>query len=160
MGARSAGILLFRVEHGRLEVLLAHPGGPLWAKKDLGAWSIPKGEHGGDEDPAAAALREFHEETGVSAPDGDLIALGEARLKSGKIVSAWGLEGELDVTRLRSNTFEMQWPPRSGKTQEFPEIDRAEWFDPETAREKINPAQAVFVDRLHTALHDAGRLTD
>ena len=125
-----------------------HPGGPFWAKKDAGAWSIPKGEYGDDEDPRACALREFAEETGTRLPDGALDDLGSVRLKSGKLVLAFALEGDLDPAAISSNTFELEWPPRSGRTQSFPEIDRAGWFDLPTAREKLNPAQAAFVDRL------------
>jgi predicted NUDIX family NTP pyrophosphohydrolase len=142
---RSAGVLLRRAEDGA--VLLVHPGGPFWARKDAGAWSIPKGEHGDDEDPEACARREFLEELGASAP-AELVDLGTVRQKNRKQVRAFYGEGDLDVERVVSNTFEMEWPPRSGKTAEFPEIDRAEWFDVETAREKLNPAQAEFLDRL------------
>ena len=147
-GKRSAGILLFRRRGGGLEVLLVHPGGPLWAKKDLGVWSIPKGEYDDGEDPQACALREFEEETGSAPAPGELVELGEVRQASGKLVRAWALEGDFDPSTLRSNTFTMQWPPRSGRLQEFPEVDRAEWFTLEQARERINPAQAAFLDRL------------
>lgn len=145
---RSAGILLYR-RTPSLEVLLVHPGGPFWAKKDLGVWSIPKGEYDDDEDPLACALREFEEETGtrLEAPP-DPVDLGTVRQKSGKVVQAWAVEGDLDVASVRSNTFEMEWPPRSGQTRSFPEVDRAEWFSLEAARERINPAQAAFLDRL------------
>ena len=142
---RSAGVLLRRAEDGA--VLLVHPGGPFWARKDAGAWSIPKGEHGDDEDPEACARREFLEELGASAP-AELVDLGTVRQKNRKEVRAFYGEGDLDVDGIVSNTFEMEWPPRSGKTAEFPEIDRAGWFDVETAREKLNPAQAEFLDRL------------
>lgn len=150
MTAPSAGILLFRRPAGRLEVLLVHPGGPFWAKKDDGAWSIPKGEHDADEDPRAAALREFEEELGSPAPSSPdaLLDLGTVRQKAGKQVAAWAVEGDLDCAAIRSNTFEMEWPPRSGRRQSFPEIDRAEWFDLETAARKINPAQAELLERL------------
>ena len=141
---RSAGVLLRRAD-GR--VLLVHPGGPFWAKKDLGAWSIPKGEHGDDEDPEACARREFAEELG-SEVAGDLVDLGTVRQKNRKEVRAFLGEGEVDVDAVVSNTFEMEWPPRSGRRHEFPEIDRAEWFTVEEAREKLNPAQAEFLDRL------------
>jgi len=147
MPKRSAGILLFRRTGPRLEVLLAHPGGPLWKNKDEGTWSIPKGEYGDDEDPLAAAQREFQEETGVTLA-GDFIPLGEIRQRSGKIVTAWALEHDLDPAGIHSNTFSMIWPPRSGKLQEFPEIDRAEWFSLPAARHKINPAQAELLERL------------
>ena len=146
--ARSAGILLFRRAGAAVEVLLLHPGGPLWARRDDGAWAIPKGEYEPGEEPLAAARREFEEETGGPLPDGEALALGEVRLKSGKRVIAWALEGDLDPTAIRSNTFAMQWPPRSGQIQEFPEVDRAGWFTPAGARVKLNPAQAEFVDRL------------
>jgi predicted NUDIX family NTP pyrophosphohydrolase len=147
-GKRSAGILLFRRRDGELEVLLVHPGGPFWASKDLGAWSIPKGEHDPDEDARACALREFEEETGSAPSPGDLADLGEVRQKAGKAVHAWAVEGDLDPATIRSNTFTMQWPPRSGQMKEFPEVDRAEWFALDAARERINPAQAAFLDRL------------
>jgi predicted NUDIX family NTP pyrophosphohydrolase len=142
---RSAGVLLRRTGDG--SVLLVHPGGPFWARKDLGAWSIPKGEHDDDEDPEACARREFLEELGVSAPS-ELVDLGTVRQKNRKEVRAYYGEGDLDVDGVVSNSFEMEWPPRSGRRQSFPEIDRAEWFDVETAREKLNPAQAAFLDRL------------
>jgi predicted NUDIX family NTP pyrophosphohydrolase len=152
-GKRSAGILLYRLTGGAPEVLLVHPGGPFWARKDAGAWSIPKGEHGDDENPQACARREFAEETGTALPDGALADLGTARLKSGKLVSAWAAEGDLDPRQIRSNTFELEWPPRSGRVQSFPEVDRAGWFGLETAREKLNPAQAPFLDRLAALLN-------
>jgi predicted NUDIX family NTP pyrophosphohydrolase len=132
------------------EVLLVHPGGPFWANKDAGAWSIPKGEYEeGAEDPLECALREFEEELGSSPPArGALTPLGEVRQKSGKRVTAWAAEGDIDPGGIRSNTFTMEWPPRSGREQEFPEIDRAAWFPLDEARERINPAQAAFLDRL------------
>jgi predicted NUDIX family NTP pyrophosphohydrolase len=145
---RSAGIVLYRVADGGPEVLLVHPGGPFWAKKDLGAWSIPKGEYEPDEDPRACALREFEEETGAALPPGELIDLGDVKQKGGKVVSAWAAEGDLDAEAVRSNTFTMEWPPRSGRTVEFPEIDRAGWFGVEAGREKLVAAQAEFLDRL------------
>jgi len=146
---RSAGILLHRRSgDGALEVLLVHPGGPFWAKKDLGAWSIPKGEHEDGEDARAAALREFEEELGSPAVEGELVDLGEVRQKSGKVVTAWALEGDIDADAIRSNTFEMEWPPRSGRMREFPEVDRAAWFGLDEARERILPAQAPLLDRL------------
>ena len=146
---RSAGILLHRrAEDGALEVLLVHPGGPFWAKKDAGAWSIPKGEHGDDGEPLAAALREFAEELGSPPPDGDLVDLGEVRQRGGKIVIAWALEGDTDADAARSNTFTMEWPPRSGRMREYPEVDRAAWFALDAARERILPAQAPLLDRL------------
>ena len=147
---RSAGILLHRRGDDGLEVLLVHPGGPFWAKKDLGAWSIPKGEHDDAEEALECALREFEEETGSRPDAGELDDLGTVRQKSGKVVHAWALEGDLDADAIRSNTFTMEWPPRSGRTSEFPEVDRAAWFAVEAARERINPAQAAFLDRLMT----------
>ena len=154
MAARSssAGILLHRRGEAGAEVLLVHPGGPFWARKDLGVWSIPKGELDEGEDPRACALREFAEETGTRLPDGTLDDLGSVRQKSGKEVTAFAVAGDLDPATVVSNTFELEWPPRSGRTQEFPEIDRAEWFGLDAAREKLNPAQAAFVDRLEALL--------
>jgi predicted NUDIX family NTP pyrophosphohydrolase len=153
VAATSAGILLFRRAGDALEVLLVHPGGPFWAKKDEGAWSIPKGEYGDDEDPLACALRELEEELGASPElDADeLIDLGTVRQKSGKVVRGWAAEADFDPATLRSNTFAIEWPPRSGAQREFPEVDRAEWFDLGTARRKVNPAQAEFLDRLSDA---------
>jgi predicted NUDIX family NTP pyrophosphohydrolase len=145
---RSAGILLYRLAGDAPEVLLVHPGGPFWARKDAGVWSIPKGEYDDGEDPRACALREFEEETGSALPPGRLIELGEVRQKSGKLVTAWAAEGDLDADAVRSNNFTMEWPPRSGRTAEFPEIDRAGWFGVAAAREKLNPAQIDFLDRL------------
>lgn len=155
MPPTSAGILPFRFHGGRMQVLLVHPGGPFWARRDAGAWSIPKGEHGEDEDPLEAALRELDEETGadVAAIDRSaLVELGVVTQKSGKLVAAWAAELELDATAIESNTFTIEWPPRSGTHREFPEIDRAEWLDLEAARAKVNPAQSVFLDRLEHAL--------
>jgi predicted NUDIX family NTP pyrophosphohydrolase len=145
---RSAGILLHRNKNGAREVLLVHPGGPFWAKKDAGAWSIPKGEYEDGEDARACALREFGEELGAPPPEGELVDLGEVRQKGGKVVTAWALEGDADAASITSNTFTMEWPPRSGQTKEFPEIDRAGWFALDTARDKILPAQAPLLDRL------------
>ncbi len=150
--SQSAGILLFRGGGEDLEVLLVHPGGPFWARRDAGAWSIPKGEHGPDEAPLAAARREFAEELGSPPPAGDTIELGAIRQRAGKLVRGWGLRGELDETAIRSNTFELEWPPRSGRMRAFPEVDRAAWFDLPQAREKINPAQVELLDRLAAAL--------
>lgn len=144
--------MLYRGRGENLEVLLVHPGGPVWARRDAGVWSIPKGEYGDDEEPLQAARREFAEELGSPAPDGDALELGEIRQKSGKRVSAWALAGDLDAGRITSNTFTMQWPPRSGRFQEFPEVDRAEWFGLDEAREKLNPAQVALLDRLAEAL--------
>jgi predicted NUDIX family NTP pyrophosphohydrolase len=156
MPTRSAGILLYRRRGDRLEVLLVHPGGPFWALRDAGAWSIPKGEFEPGEDALSAARREFAEELGVTLPDGPLEDLGEVRQKSGKLVHAWALEGDLDAGAVSSNTFELEWPPRSGRKIDVPEVDRAEWFAPEDAQEKINPAQAQLLDRLAEV---AGRAT-
>lgn len=151
MAATSAGILLYRRVGAATEVLLVHPGGPFWAKKDLGAWSVPKGEVGEEEDPRACALRELEEELGSGLGHlaaGDLTELGSVRQKGGKTVLCWAAEGDFDPAELRSNTFWMEWPPRSGAEREFPEVDRAEWFGLDVAREKINPAQAELLDRL------------
>jgi predicted NUDIX family NTP pyrophosphohydrolase len=145
---RSAGILLYRLAGGGPEVLLVHPGGPFWARKDAGVWSIPKGEHEDGDDPLACALREFEEETGSTLPPGELIELDDVKQKGGKVVRAWAAEGNLDADAVRSNTFRMEWPPRSGRTAEFPEVDRAGWFDVDEARVKLSPAQAEFLDRL------------
>jgi predicted NUDIX family NTP pyrophosphohydrolase len=144
----SSGILLWRRRAGRVEVLLGHPGGPYFAKKDAGVWSILKGEFDPSEDALTVARREFQEETGHRAPDGPVLHLGDVRQRGGKVVSAWGIEGELDPSVAASNTFEMEWPPRSGKVGAFPEIDRVEWFDVDAAKGKINPAQVPFLDRL------------
>jgi predicted NUDIX family NTP pyrophosphohydrolase len=150
--AVSAGLVLYRTRHGRVEVLLAHPGGPFWANRDEGAWSIPKGVADEGEDLAATAEREFVEETGFAVPDTDWISLGTAQQRSGKTVFAWAAEGDADPSRMRSNRFSMEWPPRSGIITEFPEIDRVEWFGIAEAREKLNPAQAVFLERLLTEI--------
>jgi predicted NUDIX family NTP pyrophosphohydrolase len=153
-GRQSAGILLYRGDRAAPEVLLVHPGGPYWAKKDLGSWSIPKGECEEGEDQRACALRELGEELGpaVRIAAGDPIELGSVRQKGGKVVHAWAVEGEFDPAALQSNTFAIEWPPRSGSEREFPEVDRAEWLEPAAARRKILPAQATFVDRLLTIL--------
>lgn len=149
----SAGLLVYRRSDRGLEVLLVHPGGPYWAKKDDGAWSIPKGEYEPDEDPLEVALREFEEEIGKTPPDPtDAVWLGELRQPSGKVVSAWAVEGDVDVTEAQSNTFEMEWPPRSGRTAEFPEVDRAGWFGLEEARRKLLRGQLGFIDRLSELL--------
>lgn len=142
----SAGILLYRREP-ELQVFLVHPGGPFWAKKDLGAWSIPKGELGEGEDPLAAAIRELTEETGFTV-DGDFRALSPVRQKSGKTIRAWAVEGDCDPALLHSNLFSMEWPPRSGKQQEFPEVDRGAWFNVDEARTRIVGGQAGFIDEL------------
>jgi predicted NUDIX family NTP pyrophosphohydrolase len=146
--ARSAGILLYRRRDGVREVLLVHPGGPFWAKRDAGAWSIPKGEYADGEEPRACALREFEEELGTPLAAQELVELGSVRQRNGKVVTAFAAEGDLDPESVRSNTFELEWPPRSGRRQEFPEVDRAGWFTLEQAREKLIPAQAGLLDRL------------
>ena len=150
MAATSAGILLFRRAGEAVEVLLVHPGGPFWAKKDLGAWSVPKGELGEGEDPRQCALRELREELGAppAVSTEELIELGSVRQKAGKVVHCWAAEADFDPATLRSNTFTLEWPPRSGNEREFPEVDRAEWFGLEEARRKMIPAQAEFLDRL------------
>jgi predicted NUDIX family NTP pyrophosphohydrolase len=149
MPARSAGILLHRTgSDGEPEVLLVHPGGPYWAKKDLGAWSLPKGEHGDDEAPLAAALREFEEETGTRIDGEAAVDLGEVRQKGGKVVRAFAVAGDLDPDQLVSGTFELEWPPRSGRRRAFPEVDRAAWFGLAEARRRLLEAQVPFLDRL------------
>lgn len=147
MEVRSAGILLFRYEHRRLEVLLGHPGGPFWADRDAGAWSIPKGLIEDAEDPLAAAKREFQEETGFAVA-GDFIELGTLRQPSRKTIYVWALEKDIDETGVVSNTFALEWPKRSGKIQHYPEIDRADWFGLDEARVRIASGQAGFLDRL------------
>jgi predicted NUDIX family NTP pyrophosphohydrolase len=151
MAKVSAGLLMYRKRNGEIEVLLVHLGGPFWARKDAGAWFLPKGELNPGEEELAAAKREFHEETGLS-PGLELIALGSVNHKSGKKVVAWAFEGDCDPTTLRSNTFQMEWPPRSGKTREFPEIDRAAFFTVAAAREKMHPAEFAFLPRLSQRL--------
>ena len=154
---RSAGILLYRRREGETEFLLVHPGGPFWAKKDAGAWSIPKGQIEADEEPRACAIRELEEELGPAPalePE-QLVELGSIRQRAGKVVEAWAAEAEFDPATLASNTFAMEWPPRSGSQRDFPEVDRAEWFDLGTAREKILPAQAELLDRLLERLESA-----
>ena len=145
---RSAGILLHRRRDERLEVLLVHPGGPFWARRDEGAWSIPKGEYAAGEDPLAAARREFEEELGTPPPGAPAEDLGEIRQRGGKLVRAFALEGDLDVEAITSNTFALEWPPRSGRTIEVPEVDRAGWFDLSEAGKKMNPAQVELLERL------------
>ncbi|GGN35290.1 NUDIX domain-containing protein [Streptomyces fuscichromogenes] len=145
---RSAGLLLFRHTGEGLEVLLGHMGGPYFAKKDAGAWTVPKGEYEPDETAWEAARREFQEELGLPPPDGEAIGLGEVRQTNGKIVTAWAIEADLDPAAIEPGTFTMEWPPRSGRIQEFPELDRVAWLTPDRARELIVRAQAAFVDRL------------
>lgn len=155
----SAGLLVYRsggpparrdraAVEAELQVLIVHPGGPWWARRDEGSWSVPKGEHDPDDDPAGCARREFEEELGVPVPPGPWIDLGEVVQAGGKRVRAWAVAGEVEAGEVRSNTFELEWPPRSGRRQRFPEVDRAAWVDPPTARRKLVPAQAAFVDRL------------
>jgi predicted NUDIX family NTP pyrophosphohydrolase len=149
----SAGLLLYRfTDSAVLEVLIAHPGGPLWSKKDEGSWSIPKGEVEGTDDPAATADREFAEELGSPPPPGPRLDLGQVTQRSGKSVVAWAVAGDLDVTTVVSNTFELEWPRGSGRTQAYPEIDRAAWFTLAEARTKLIEAQTAFLDRLADAL--------
>jgi predicted NUDIX family NTP pyrophosphohydrolase len=147
MPKRSAGILMYRRSENGLEVLLVHPGGPFWAKKDLGAWSIPKGEYSEAEEALAMAMREFEEETG-SRPQGDFQPLGELVQPGRKIVTAWAVEGDFDIATLKSNMFELEWPPKSGRRASFPEVDRAEWFSLDEARRRILPGQQEFLARL------------
>lgn len=149
MAKRSAGLLLYRSgDDGAVEVLIAHPGGPFWARKDDGAWSIPKGEQPDGEDPWSTARREFVEEIGLEPPDGERLDLGVVRQAGGKTVTVFAVRGDLDVTGARSNTFEVEWPPRSGRLREFPEVDRVGWFGVEQARTKLLPGQRPVLDRL------------
>lgn len=152
----SAGIVLVRIVDRRPQCLLVHPGGPFWRNKDAGAWSIPKGEHGADDDPLATAQREFDEELGSPCPGNTWIPLGSVRQSGGKIVTAWCAVGDIDVDSIRSNTFELEWPPRSGRTQTFPEVDRAAFFEPVEAASKVIAAQADLLDRALGAVADAG----
>lgn len=153
MAKLSAGILLYQLADDGPRFLLVHPGGPFWAKKDLGAWSIPKGEYEEGDDPLAAALRELTEETGLALDGDGLIPLDTVKQKNGKLVTAWAAQHDFDVATLVSNTFEMEWPKGTGM-REFPEVDRAEWFGPEDARQKLMAAQAEFIDRLISRLPD------
>ncbi len=153
-GRISAGILLWRTREDHVEVLLAHMGGPLWVKKDLGHWTVPKGEIEPGEERGDVARREFLEETGHVVPAGPMIELGEITQKSGKVVVAWAVQGDLDPAQAFSNTYEMEWPPRSGRIQAFPEIDRVEWFDLEEAARRLKAAQVPFLERLKAALAD------
>lgn len=156
MSKKSAGLLLFRDVSGAVEVLLVHPGGPYWTRKDQGAWSIPKGEFSEDEDPLQAAVREFKEEVG-EAVTGDFVALQPRRQAGGKMVYAWAVRSDFDPVRLRSNAFSMEWPPRSGRQQAFPEIDRAAWFSLDAARAKISKGQAGFLEELENKLERRSR---
>lgn len=156
MPKRSAGILMYRRRAAGIEVLLVHPGGPFWAKKDLGAWSIPKGEYSGAEDPLAVAIREFEEETGTR-PQGEFQPLGDLVQPGRKVVTAFAMEGDFDPAGLSSNMFELEWPPRSGKRTSFPEVDRAAWLTPIAACRKILPGQREFIARLLEALDMTAR---
>jgi predicted NUDIX family NTP pyrophosphohydrolase len=147
MAKQSAGILMFRRTGGRPEVLLVHPGGPFWAKKDDGAWSIPKGLYEERESPLAAARREFEEETGC-IPDGEFLALGSFKQPSNKTIVAWAIESDFDLAKFKSNLFSMEWPPKSGRTQQFPEVDRIAWFEPDEAKRKILKGQAPILATL------------
>ena len=151
MAEHSAGILVYRVRNEQIEVMLVHPGGPFWAGKDAGAWSIPKGLFTSEEEPLAAAKREFQEETGF-AIEGDFLPLGAVKQPSGKTVHVWAVPGDVDVENLISNSFEMEWPPRSGKKREFPEVDKGEWFSLSAASEKILKGQREFLARLAEVL--------
>ena len=152
MARLSAGILMYRRRGAAVEFLLVHPGGPFWRSKDLGAWSLPKGEHGAGEDPLAAAKREFAEELGSALPARAFLDLGAIKQPGGKTITAFAVEGDFDPATLKSNPFALEWPPKSGRTQTFPEVDRAQWFSPAEAREKIHPGQAGFIARLLESL--------
>lgn len=145
---QSAGVLVYRLVPGDLQVLLVHPGGPFWAKKDDGAWFIPKGEIEPGEEPLATALREFREELGISPPTGEPLDLGTVKNKSGKLIYGWALAGDLDLSAFKSNTFALEWPPKSGNSREFPEVDRAQYFGIEAALVKMHPAELPLVQRL------------
>jgi predicted NUDIX family NTP pyrophosphohydrolase len=152
MAKLSSGLLLYRYIGNEIQVLIAHPGGPIWARRDLGAWSLPKGAIDAGEEPLEAARREFLEETGQPPPDGEALNLGVVRMRSGKVVHGFALEGDLDPSQLRSMRVDVEWPPRTGRLVNVPEIDRVLWAGPTEARRRLNPAQALFVDRLLEAL--------
>jgi len=152
MPKQSAGIVMYRYYNNILQVLLVHPGGPFWSKKDAGAWSIPKGEFASNEDPLTTAQREFEEETGFPVT-GNFVTLAPIKQSGGKIVHAWAVEGDCDTSQMRSNTFQMEWPPHSGKQQEFPEVDRAEWFNLPAAQTKILKSQIGILDELQRLTH-------
>ena len=156
MRRQSAGILLYRLTKSGLEVFLVHPGGPYWARRDRGAWTIPKGEFEADEEPFTAAIREFFEETGAQV-HGPFMPLGSVRQRSGKLVSVWAAEGDFDPQDLKSNSFSLEWPPNSGGQQEFPEVDRAAWFSVDEGRMKINSGQLAFIERLQEILEKGNR---
>jgi len=147
MNKKSAGILAWKIESKLLKVLLVHPGGPYFTNKNAGSWSIPKGEYGDDEEPLTAAKREFAEETGIEI-NGEFAALTPVKQKSGKIVAAWAVEADVDITDFRPGTFAMEWPPKSGSVNQYPEVDKAEWFTLDVAKELLNPAQVAFIDEL------------
>jgi predicted NUDIX family NTP pyrophosphohydrolase len=149
----SAGLLLYRLRNKEIEVFLVHPGGPFWAGKDIGAWSIPKGLIDPDEDPLSAAQREFHEETGFEV-SGRFLQLTPVKTKSGKIIQAWAVEGDYDPSEIKSNTFAMEWPPHSGKQKEFPEVDRAAWFEIDEAKRKIHQGQVPLLEELERMLSE------
>lgn len=157
MEKQSAGIIMYSTIDRKLRVLLVHPGGPFWARKDAGAWSIPKGEIEAGEEPLTAAKREFYEELGAKVPDGDFKALGSTKLKSGKVIYAWGITGSFDPKKIRCNTFEMEWPPKSGKIGTFPEVDMAAWFSFDEACIKINKGQIPLLDKLKDHLDLPGQ---
>lgn len=154
MPRKSAGILLYRFRKNKPEVFLVHPGGPFWAKKDLGAWSIPKGEYNDNENPLDAARREFNEETGITV-NGNFMELGEVKQPSGKLIIAWAMETDLQSVEIKSNTFKLEWPPKSGRIQEFPEVDRAEWLSMEDAHQKILNGQIPFLKKLEQRINFA-----
>jgi len=157
MAKRSAGILMYRRQGPALELLLVHPGGPFWQNKDRGAWSLPKGEYAAGEDPLAAAKREFAEELGSALPDRAFLDLDAIKQPGGKVITAFAIEGDFDPAALKSNSFAIEWPPGSGRTQTFPEVDRAQWFSPADACEKILPGQSGFITRLLETLgHESG----
>jgi predicted NUDIX family NTP pyrophosphohydrolase len=158
MAKRSAGILMYRRQGPAIELLLVHPGGPFWQRKDRGAWSLPKGEYGAGEDPLTEARREFAEELGAALPDRAFLDLGAIKQPGGKVITAFAIEGDFDPATLKSNLFALEWPPGSGWTQTFPEVDRAQWFSPANAREKIHSGQAGFIARLLENLGHASGL--
>jgi predicted NUDIX family NTP pyrophosphohydrolase len=149
---QSAGVLIYREKNGRIEVFLVHPGGPFWAKKDIASWSIPKGEFEEGEDPLETAIREFSEETGLEVPQGDPVPLNPVKQPSRKVVHAWYLKGDLDVSAVRSNMFEMEWPPKSGKKQKFPEVDKGSWSSLGEAKVKLHKGQVPIIEQLERAL--------
>jgi predicted NUDIX family NTP pyrophosphohydrolase len=153
MTKKSAGLLMYRRRNGKLEIMLVHPGGPFWVKKDLGSWSIPKGEYTNEEDPLEVAKREFQEETSFKA-EGEFMALTPIKQPSGKLITIWTFEGDCDASKIKSNTFTMEWPPRSGKQQEFPEVDRAAWFTISVAKKKISKGQTGFIDEFYQIIVD------